>query len=336
MRHAIFLLLGFLEVTVALILVLVGQLMTSADVPEAFIKAEGVARKSSNQVKLVRQQLHQLRQPEMQNLARRLQEQTRTVTITLQSQQVDFETIRTLHDALGEVAAGLETLADSIQPNQVGQLGDGLGEAATFLERVVPATAKAADDLEKATNALRADARKDTPLKTDRTAEHLPAVGGDLAQLLRGTDKLKDVAQALRQAQRNMQAARERWPDPQKGLHRSATLLRATRSQLQTILDNPQQYEAARQQAVLVGETLAVMVPLLTEQIHTQLEDQDQALDELGQSIDDVGDLLPAYSNTLSRLLQIGRLLAWLVAGITGLHGAYLLLSARMGRRYSV
>ena len=85
MRHAIFLLLGFLEVTVALVLIVVGQLMTRAAVPDAFTKAEGVARKGSNQVKLVRQQLHQLRQPEMQNLARRLQEQTRTVTSTLRA-----------------------------------------------------------------------------------------------------------------------------------------------------------------------------------------------------------------------------------------------------------
>jgi chromosome segregation ATPase len=491
MRHAIFMLLGFLEVTVALVLLVVGQLVTSTDVPDAFTKAEGVARQSSNQVKLVRQQIHNLRRPELQSLAQRLQEQTRTVTTTLQSQQVDFETIHTLHDALGEVATGLETLAGSIQPDQVGQLSEGLGETAAFLERVVPATTKAADDLEKATSALHADARnlttllkevpldlkttrdihdslarfgdgldkldgalrlkrlgaiqegfegmqtaltkgadqveklgsytypvvtfngltpeiserkfwpegeaiakglrqaaggiqaaskemdglarelpqvrsaleesrkivgktrealaltlkqqdqlapllKEMPLKTAQLAEQLPALGKDVAQLLRGTDKLQEVARALRQAQQGMKTARERWPEPQKALTRSANLLRSTRGHLQTILDNPQQYEAARQQAVLLGEALVVMVPLITEQLNGQLQDQDQALDELGQSIDEVSDLLPVYGTTLSRLLRIGRLLAWLVAGITGLHGVYLMLSARMGRRYSV
>jgi hypothetical protein len=167
-------------------------------------------------------------------------------------------------------------------------------------------------------------------------AEQLPALGSDLAQLLRGTGKLQDVAVALRQAQQGMKAAKERWPEPQRALTRSAAMLRSTRRQLQTILDNPQQYEAARQQALTLGQALAVMVPLLTDQIHDQLQDQDQALEELGQSIDEVGAMLPAYGYTLSRLVQVGRLLAWLVAAITGLHGFYLLLSARMGRRYSM
>src|SRR5262249_48516290 len=41
---------------------------------------------------------------------------------------------------------------------------------------------------------------KDFPRKTAQLAEQLPALGGDVAQLLRGTDKLKEVALALRQA----------------------------------------------------------------------------------------------------------------------------------------
>ena len=39
---------------------------------------------------------------------------------------------------------------------------------------------------------------------------------------------------------------------------------------------------------------------------------------------------------TMARLFQVGRLLAWLVAAIVCLHGTYLLLSARIGRRYSM
>jgi hypothetical protein len=52
--------------------------------------------------------------------------------------------------------------------------------------------------------------------------------------------------------------------------------------------------------------------------------------------LEEVGDVLPAYAQTTSRLIQTGRVLAWLVAGIVGLHGCYLMLSVRMGRRYSV
>jgi len=44
----------------------------------------------------------------MQDLASRLQTQTRVVTANLRSQSVDFDTIRTMRDALGDVAKGLD------------------------------------------------------------------------------------------------------------------------------------------------------------------------------------------------------------------------------------
>ena len=43
----------------------------------------------------------------------------------------------------------------------------------------------------------------------------------------------------------------------------------------------------------------------------------------------------PSYARTTTSLLQTARMLAWLVAGIIGLHGCYLLTGVRLGRRYS-
>jgi hypothetical protein len=102
-------------------------------------------------------------------------------------------------------------------------------------------------------------------------------------------------------------------------------LLRATRSHLQTILKNRQQYETTRRQAVQLGESLATLLPLVTDQLNAQLGDQDQALDDLGLSIDEIGDMLPGYAHLLGRLLDLGRLLCWLVAATLGLHGFYLI-----------
>jgi hypothetical protein len=491
MRRLVFLILGCLELCVAALLLLFAQLLSEADVAEAFAKAERVTRQAGDQVRLVRQEVRDLRRPEWQELAERLQAQTRIVTSALQTQQVDFETVRTLHDALGDVAGGLERFADTLQAEHIGKLGDGLGETAEFLEKVVPATTRAADDLEKATETLRADAGqlagllseapldlkaahdihdslahfgegldkmktilrleqldavrdgfdgmqtslatgadqverlsrftypvitfhglvpevdqrqfwpegetiakglrkaaggvkaadkemanlardvphlrasledsrkivdktrealalalrqhdklepllKEMPTRAARLAEQLPALGTDVAQVLRGTGRLKEVGTALRQAQASLDAVGAHWPELRMALTRSATLLRATRGQLQTVLRNRHQYESAQHEAASLGESFALMVPLFTDQFTGRLQHQDAALDDLEQGLVEVGDVLPVYGQTMSRLLLVGRLLAWLMAGIVALHGAYLLMTVRFGRRYSL
>lgn len=491
MRRLVFFTLGVLELLVASVLILLIWLSTRADFAGGFTKAEQVSRQASTQVRLVQQQVQNLHGPELRELAQRLQTQTRMLTATLQTQEVDFDTLGTLSDAVGDMATGLEGLAGSFQPDQIEQMGSGLGEAAAFLEKVIPTAAKSADDLEKATEAMRADAHrlnlmlretpvdlkaaqaihdslarfgdglgklrpalnlerldtmregfrgmqtslkagakqvehlggftypvinlnglkpevsqkpfwpeadsvadglrkaadgvqaggkeidnlakelpklrasldesrqivektratlaltlkqqaklepllKDMPTKAAFLADQLPALGADLAKILRDTGKLKDVAAALRQAQKALDNLGARWPELRVALTRSATLLKATKTHLHVFLQNRRQYENARQQAVYLGETFTMMVPLLSDQIEGQLREQDQSLTELGQSIDEVGDMLPAYGATVSSLFRIGRLLAWLVVAIVSLHGAYLLLSARMGRRYSM
>ena len=69
---------------------------------------------------------------------------------------------------------------------------------------------------------------------------------------------------------------------------------------------------------------------------NTQLQEQEKAFDDLGQSIDEVGAAIPGYEQTAARMVQATRLLLWLVAAIVGLHGVYLVASARLGRQYSL
>ena len=66
-----------------------------------------------------------------------------------------------------------------------------------------------------------------------------------------------------------------------------------------------------------------------------RLDDEEQTLSELGSGLEDVRNALPSYARTTTRLLQTARILAWLVAGIIGLHGGYLLAGVRLGRRYA-
>jgi hypothetical protein len=488
MRRIVFSTLGVLEILVAAVLIFLIYLSTHTDVSDAFTKAERVTRRASHQVRLVQVQVENLHGPEMRDLAQRLQEQTRLLTAALQTKDLDFDTLGTLSDAVGDMATGLEGLANSFQATQIDKLGSGLGEAANFLEKVIPTAAKSADDLEKATEAMQADARrlqtllketpvdlkgaravhdslarfaeglakfqpalnldamrdgfrgmqtslangadqverlsrltypvvtmnglkpevtqqpfwpdarsvaaglrkaadgiqasskevdhlaqelpklrtalnesrqivektrdsladtlrqreklelllKDMPAKAAFLAEQLPALGKDLAKLLRDTGKLKEVATAMHQTQKVLDDLSESWPALRVAMLRSATLLKTTRSHLNGFLQNRRQLEEARRQAVDLGESFATMVPLLSEQIEGQLQEQDRGLADLRESIDEVGDLLPAFGTTMARLFQVGRLLAWLVAAIICLHGTYLLLSARIGRRYSM
>jgi chromosome segregation ATPase len=492
MRRTVFLLLGVLEFIVAGVLIILGyQLPSAADVGRSFQGAERVTAHAGNQVRILRRQVDGLRRLELQELAERLQSQTRTVTGTLRTQSIDFDTVRTMRDALGDVAKGLTSLADTLNPATVGQLGNGLGETADFLDqKVVPSAQKAADHLDEATAALRADAvrlaallrqtpldlkavrevhdslgrfregldkmtavlrlqrldtmrqgfqgletslttgaeqverlsgytypviavkglkpevsqrqfwpegdkiaagmrkaaagvtaadkemeemaadlpklrasltesakvvdrlrealgvalaqqdklepvLKDAPAQAARLAEELPQLGSDLARILRDTSRLKEVAAGLRQAQKGIDTAVARWPEVRVTLGRMATLLNATRSQLDQALQHRGDYETALRQTVLVGETFTAMLPLFTEQIDSRLDEEEQALGDLSESLEEVRAALPVYEQAATNVLQTGRWLAWLVAAIVGLHGTYLVLSVRLGRRFA-
>jgi hypothetical protein len=168
MRRIVFLSLGVLESLVALVLLACAwQLPGPAEVRETAGQVARVGRQTGRQVDGVRQQLHGLRQrrPQLHDLAVRLQEQMQTVTDNLRSQRVDYDTVRTVSEAMGDVADGLDGLATTLDPDGVGRVGAGLKAAADYLEeQVAPAAAQAAEQLQKASGDLQAD------------AEHLAAV----------------------------------------------------------------------------------------------------------------------------------------------------------------
>src|SRR5207245_10137319 len=100
------------------------------------------------EVQWSRQQGRSLSRPELNELAQRLREQTETITSLLRKQSIDYEAVGLVRDALGDVAGGLDSLAETLNPATLGQLGSGLGETAKFLEeRVVPSAKQAADRL---------------------------------------------------------------------------------------------------------------------------------------------------------------------------------------------
>lgn len=493
MRRVLFPIMGILEISVAVVLVVLGaQLPGRDDIDRGFRGAERVTDRTSKQVHILRRQVQDLRQPEYQQLAQRMQKQSQVVTRTLRQQQIDFDTVRGMRDALDEVANGLDSVAATFDPAAVQRLGDGLEETASFLDtKVVPGAARAADDIEASTKALEVDAARlgallrqapldlkavreihtslgrfgtgldkmnsllrmqrldtmrdgfkgldealssgadqvdrlsnytyplvefnglkpvvqqrqfwpegekisagmrkaaagataagremddlgkelpqlrasldesrkvvartrealglaleqqdkiepllrDAPEHAAKLAEALPRAGQDLAKMLRETKQLKDVAGSLRQARKGLDMTVARWPELRRALGNSAALMRTTRDQLDRAIEHRQEYEAALQQSVVLAESFSMMLPLFTEQLDNRLDEEEHALSELGQSLDEVKAVLPAYEHSTHRVFNAGRLLAWLAAGIVALHGVYLLLSARLGPRFSM
>jgi hypothetical protein len=172
---------------------------------------------------------------------------------------------------------------------------------------------------------------KDVPAHAARLAEALPRIGADLARVLRETEKMTQIAGTLREAQRTVDTAIGRWPELRTTLGRTGKLLRTAAGNLDQVLDNRDQYEAAMKDTTVLAEAFAALLPLFTDQLDVRLDEQEQALSALGTSLDDVGTALPVYGETAAQLLRLGRLLAWLVAGLVGLHGVSLLASSRRG-----
>jgi hypothetical protein len=490
MRRTAFLVLGVLEALVAaVLLVFAWQLPGPAAVHDSVGRVERVSRQTGAQIRRLREQVHLLREsrPRMQELAVRLRDQMRLVSDNLQDQQIDYPTLRAVSDALGDTAAGLDGLAQVVDPKGLGQVGAGLGATADYLDdKFAPAATRAADQIEKATADLRGDALrlagllragpldlravrevhdslgkfgeglermgtlargeqlaamregfkgletslsagaeevqrlagytypmvtfnglrpvvdqkqfwpegekiadglrkaskgvtaaakemdglmndlprlresleqsrkialatrdalggalkqqaqiepllKSVPEHAARLAVELPRVGTELARILRETARFKEVAALLRQTQKGIDAAVARWPELRQNLGRSAVLLRATQGQLKHVLAHRAEYEASLRNTLVLNRTFASALPLLTEQLEADLNEQEQSLTHLGQSIDEVSAVLPACSAGASHMLQTTRLLLCLVAGIFAVHGGYLALGSRLG-----
>ncbi len=151
MRRFVFIALGALELSAAGVLIyLASALPSTAEVGMGFDRVEDSTRKASSQVGMVRREVGAVRRPEVQRLAERLRLQTELVSRSVKSQHVNFETVTTLRNSLRDVSRGLEMISDTVSPAQLQKLSLALGQTAKYLdERLLPASAKAADDFDR-------------------------------------------------------------------------------------------------------------------------------------------------------------------------------------------
>jgi hypothetical protein len=133
----------------------------------------------------------------------------------VRQQQLDYDTVRTMSDALGQSAAGLDEAAVLLDPDTPTQVSKALGITGAFFElALAPAADRAADRIDKTTVLLRQDAERlkallramPLDLKTARAIhDSMERFGLGLDQLhaslgARKFDEVRDGLQGLEKA----------------------------------------------------------------------------------------------------------------------------------------
>ncbi|CAN5913297.1 hypothetical protein BH23PLA1_BH23PLA1_13590 [soil metagenome] len=493
MRRHMFAILGALELAAAAALVALASMLPSVEeVHGSFEAARQVTSGAGQQLRVTRQQVEDLRQEQLPQIANRLGEANRALAGVTSRYHLDFDAMATLGVAMGQSADGLDALAETLDPKVLGDLSEQLGSAADYIDlQIVPAAQNVADQLDAsaeplsdgaqrlaralealppdlapvrvvhdtmshlddglvaseamldprrvatmrqaavgaqevvaeaarmadrasgytypavemdglrptvrprpfwpqanqigddlrkvaagmaamesqaddlvralprvrasiaegrrglaATRQSLADALKrqeeverllqDLPAQASKLAEELPRLLAELASALREARRLEDLAASLRAAQEGIEAGQKDWPRVQSGLQGTANVLRAAQDQIELAVRHRQEYEAALAQVEGLSTDFAEALPAYASQIDHRLAEQDLALATLEKGIDQIDKSLPAYERALLGGLGIGRLLAWLVAGIAALHGVNLIASDRFARNRQV
>jgi uncharacterized phage infection (PIP) family protein YhgE len=164
MRRIVFLSLGILESFASLVLFFFAhELPGSEEVQDGVGRVERVSRQTTAQVQRLRNQVATLRErrPQLQEMAVRLQKQMRLVTDNLKDQSIDYDTVKTVGESLGDAADGLDGLSATLDPKAVAKIGEGFNAAAAFLDdQLAKAAEEMADRLDRSTDDLRTDAKR--------------------------------------------------------------------------------------------------------------------------------------------------------------------------------
>jgi uncharacterized phage infection (PIP) family protein YhgE len=162
MRRSFLFTLAALETAVAAGLVIVGmELPTRSDVGANFARVEKVTGGSETQVRLMRDQVADLRRQDLGIKADDLRRHTRLAADTASRQQIDFRTVDAIARSLGDVSKGLSTWADTVDAERMKQVSHGLGEAAGFLEKsVADPSEKSAAELDTSLAGLEKDSAR--------------------------------------------------------------------------------------------------------------------------------------------------------------------------------
>ena len=162
MRRCFLVSLGVLEVSIAVAVVLVALgLPSRADVATNFRHVEKVTDGSETQVRLMREQMAELRRQDFASKAEQFRVHTRIAADATSRQRIDFDTVSAISQSLADVSKGLNTWANTVDADRLKQVSAGLGQAGSFLETgVVDPSEKSAAELDRTLAGLEKDANR--------------------------------------------------------------------------------------------------------------------------------------------------------------------------------
>lgn len=197
MRRYFLLTLGALEGAVAAALVVIGvQLPTRSDVATNFGRVERVTGGAEGQVRLMREQVVDLRKHDLASKADELRRHTRIAADTAGRQQIDFQTVEAIAHSLADVSKGLTTWADTVDAERMKKVSAGLGQTADFLDKgVADPSEKSAAELDAALAGLEKDSAKLAALlrQAPPDLKAARAVYDGLGSFGTGLDKLDEL-----------------------------------------------------------------------------------------------------------------------------------------------
>ncbi len=113
------------------------------------------------QIKLLQDGIEDFQQTDIQTSIDNAGLQAKTVADLLKGQTIDIETVQMLHDAFGDLAVGLETTGEFIDPENAMVLATSLENTATFLETSVATNAlEIAGQVEKVAQSFSSNAKR--------------------------------------------------------------------------------------------------------------------------------------------------------------------------------
>ncbi len=168
---------------------------------------------------------------------------------------------------------------------------------------------------------------RNTPLYVASMAEDVLAVGEELGRLLRQTNRLREVSKHLRQAGEGTIVAKRRFQEMRVGLVHFAGLLHRLEASLRQVR-RENAFKSSLEQTLAALAAFVDALPVLTDSLESELEEQDRSIGRLQGSVDRLSETLPESGRAAARLVQMTRILMLLMGGLFILHGVYLILAS--------
>ena len=100
-------------------------LPSNSELNNVAVTANKASDSALNQIKLLQDGIEDFQQTDIQTSIDNAGLQAKTVAELLKGQTIDIETVQTLHDAFGDLAVGLETTGEFIDPESAMALATG-------------------------------------------------------------------------------------------------------------------------------------------------------------------------------------------------------------------